>query len=57
MGGGGHFELFMCPYRLKIQARPPQDQRLATQSRVLGQNMFVYICICARLMDLIRKNE
>ena len=32
VGGGG--ELFMCPYPLKVQAHPPQDQRLATQSRV-----------------------
>ena len=33
-GGGG---LFTCPYPLKVQARPPRDQRLATQSRVSGQ--------------------
>ena len=27
----------MCPYPLKVQARPPRDQRLATQSRVSGR--------------------
>ena len=27
----------MCPYPLKVQAHPPRDQRLATQSRVLGR--------------------
>ena len=36
MGGGGG-ELFTCPYPLKIQARPPREQRLATQSRVSGR--------------------
>ena len=30
-------ELFPCPYPLKVQARPPRDQRLATQSRVSGR--------------------
>ena len=36
-GGGGGAELFTCPYPLKVQACPPQDQRLATQSWVLGR--------------------
>ena len=31
--GGGGAELFACPYPLKVQAHPPQDQRLATQTR------------------------
>ena len=30
-------EVFTCPYPLKFQARPPRDQRLATQSRVSGR--------------------
>ena len=34
--GGGGGELFTCPYPLKVQARPPRDQRLATQSKVFG---------------------
>ena len=34
--GGGGAELFKCPYPLKVQARPPRDQILATQSRVSG---------------------
>ena len=32
-GGGGEgegAEPFTCPYPLRVQARPPQDQRLAT---------------------------
>ena len=36
-GGGG---LLTCPYLLKVQARPPRDQRLAIQSRVSGQEGF-----------------
>ena len=36
-GGGGSAELFTCPYPLKVQARPPRNQRLATQSRVSGR--------------------
>ena len=35
-GGGGGGELFTCPYPLKVQARPPRDQRLAIQSKVFG---------------------
>ena len=35
-GGGGGAELFVCPYPLKVQVRPPRDQILATQSRVSG---------------------
>ena len=35
-GGGGGAELFTRPYPLKVQSRPPHDQRLATQSRVSG---------------------
>ena len=35
------WELFMCPYPLKVQARPPQDQRPALRSRVLGQGEVV----------------
>ena len=27
----------MCPYPLKVHAHPPQDRRLATQSRLSGQ--------------------
>ena len=52
-------EQYTCPYPLKVQARPPRDQRLATQSRVSGRkgkkgaivilnqlrSMFVMICI------------
>ena len=30
-------ELLICPYPLKVQACPPQDQKPALQSRVLGQ--------------------
>ena len=30
-------ELFSCPYSLKVQARPPRDQKLASQSKVSGQ--------------------
>ena len=32
MGSGA--KLFTCPYPLKVQTRPPRDQRRATQSRV-----------------------
>ena len=35
MKEGGGVELVTCP--LKIQARPPRDQRLTTQSRVSGR--------------------
>ena len=35
--GGERAKLFKCQYPLKVQARPPQDQRQATQSRVSGQ--------------------
>ena len=31
-GGGGGGWTIMCPYPLKVQACPPQDHRLATQS-------------------------
>ena len=34
-GGGG--ELLTCPYPLKVQVRPPRDQRLAIRSKVSGQ--------------------
>ena len=38
MGGGGEgAELFTCPYPLKVQARPPRDQRLAAQSGASGR--------------------
>ena len=37
VGGGGGAQLFTCPYPLKVQARPPRDQRQAVQSRVSGQ--------------------
>ena len=40
MGGGegeGEAELFTCPYPLKVHARPPRDQRVATQSMFSGQ--------------------
>ena len=36
-GGGEGAELFPCPYPPKVRARPPRDQRPATQSRVSGQ--------------------
>ena len=36
-GGVGGAELFPCPYPLKVQERPPQDEKLASQSKVLGQ--------------------
>ena len=36
-GGGGAGQLFKCSYSLKVQERPPRDQRLATQSRVSGE--------------------
>ena len=35
--GGGGAELFTCPYSIKVQARTPQYQRLATQSSVSGR--------------------
>ena len=31
MGGGGS-KLFICPYPLKVQARPPRDKRLGYRS-------------------------
>ena len=37
MGGGGGGELLTCPYPLKVQARPPQDQRSVLRSKVSGQ--------------------
>ena len=39
-GRGGGAELFTCLYPLKVQARPPQDQRLTTQSSVSGRTSF-----------------
>ena len=30
-------QLFLCPYPLKVQARPPRDQKLAPQSKISGQ--------------------
>ena len=42
-GGGKGVELFTCPYRLKVQARPPRDQRLVTQCRVSRRNMYSYV--------------
>ena len=36
-GGGGKREILTCPYPLKVQARPPWDQRPALLSRVSGQ--------------------
>ena len=33
-------QLFLCPYPLKVRARPLQDQKLALQFRVLGQEGF-----------------
>ena len=39
-GGGGGAELFKCPYPHKVQAHPPPDQRLATQSRVSGGSIY-----------------
>ena len=36
-GGRGEGQLFTCPYPLKVQARPPRDQKLALQSRVSWQ--------------------
>ena len=39
-GGGGSrgcAKRVMCPYQLKVQARPPRDQRLVTQPRVSGR--------------------
>ena len=45
--GGGRAELFTGPCPLKVQARPPRDQRLATRSRVSGRlawaMMIVYL--------------
>ena len=41
--GGGGTELFMCPYTPNVQARPPRDQRLATQSRVSGWEGYCYL--------------
>ena len=39
-GGGGNWaKPFYCPYPLKVQACPPRDQRLATQSRVSWQDV------------------
>ena len=36
-GEGGRAQLLTCPYPLKVQARPPRDQRLAIRSRDSGQ--------------------
>ena len=39
VGGWGWVgaELFTCPYPMKVQARPPRDHKLASQSRVSGR--------------------
>ena len=34
-------ELLTCPYPLKVQACPPQDQRLTVRFMVLGQEIFM----------------
>ena len=43
LGGGGGGKLFTCPYPLKIQACPPQDNRHGTRSKVLGKEI---LCSC-----------
>ena len=40
VGGGGTI-FFTCPYPVRVQARPPQDQRLTFWSRVSGQALFI----------------
>ena len=35
-GGWGWGGLFTCPYPLKVQARPPRDQTLATQCMLVS---------------------
>ena len=66
-GGGGResacgAEIFMCLYSLKVQARPPRDQRLATQSSVSVQynqgllyitSLTVYTIIPSHWMNFI----
>ena len=41
-GGGGGSKRFTCPYPLKVQACPPLDERLATQSRVPGREVHTW---------------
>ena len=38
MGAGGWgSKRFTCPYSLKVKARPPRVQRLATMARISGR--------------------
>ena len=53
--GGGGGGVFTCPYPLKVQARPPQDQRLAFRSRVSGQEEVLSVLLYSVFIACCRK--
>ena len=43
----------MCPYPQKVQTCPPQDQRLATHSRVSGRECSLYLNVLMSYYSIV----